>query len=80
MIILDLIHGVLPYIQMVVRALILQGLVLRRTLDTVLLEVLRFHQLLIRLRMRLHVDGVLNEVELPVTSLFLDVVLACGCW
>jgi len=74
----NLVDWVLPYIQLVIWALVLQGLVLRVASNARLLEVLRFHQLLVRLRVRLHVQSVLYEFQLVASaSLFLHVLTRC---
>ena len=78
--IVNLVHWVFPNIDVVIWSLILQSLVLGcRTLNTILLEVLRLHQLLVGLCVRLHIDGILHKFKvLPLSSLLLLHVLARG--
>ena len=75
---MDLVDRVLPNIQLVIRTLVLQCLVLRVACDARFFEILRFHELLVGLRVRLHVHVVLHELQLVARSpLFLH-VLTCG--
>lgn len=78
--ILNLVNGVFSNIQLIVCCLILQSLVLRTSCNTGLLKILRFHELLTRLSVRLHRHCILNKAELIRCSPLLFHVLTPSWW
>ena len=78
--ILDLVNWVFSNIQLIVRSLVLQSLVLWTSSNTSLLEILRFHQLLTWLSVRLHAHSVLNKAKLVSSSPLLFHVLTSSRW
>lgn len=65
----------LANVQLVIASLILESLMLLVASDTRFLEILRLHQLLVGLSLRLHIHGILNESKvIRCSSLLLQVL------
>lgn len=69
--IVDSINGVFSYVQLIIRILVLECLVLSIGCDAALFKVLWFHQLLIGLCMWFHcIKGILSKFKLSTSFLF----------